>query len=76
MKSKIPDQKFLSQHHAYIGKDVFVNLFRTFLNKYPLDRDIGFVILLDLIKGSNLRLEIGVCSVVSTMETSGAARKW
>ena len=43
---------------------------------FILDRDTGPVILLNLIKGSNLRLEIGVCSVVSTMETSGAAGKW
>ena len=41
-----------------------------------LDRGTDPVILLKLIKGSNLRLEICVCSVVSTVETSGAARKW
>ena len=40
------------------------------------DRDTDSVILLNLIKGSNLRLEICVCSVVSTVETSGAAGKW
>ncbi|RGI25361.1 hypothetical protein DXC28_04825, partial [Ruminococcus sp. OM08-9BH] len=43
---------------------------------FILDRDTGPVILLNLIKGSNLRLEICVCSVVSTVETSGAAGKW
>ena len=43
---------------------------------FILDRDTGPVILLKLIKGSNLRLEICVCSVVSTVETSGAAGKW
>ena len=41
-----------------------------------LDRGTDPVILLKLIKGSNLRLEICVCSVVSTVETSGAAGKW
>ena len=41
-----------------------------------LDRSINFVIVLDPIKGSNLRLKICVCSVVSTVETSGVARKW
>jgi len=45
------------------------------IKKY-LDRGIDFVIVLDSIKGSNLRLKICVCSVVSTVETSGAARKW
>ena len=43
---------------------------------FLLDRDTDSVILLNLIKGSNLRLEICVCSVVSTVETSGAAGKW
>lgn len=33
MKNKIPDQKFLNQHHAYTDKDVFANRFQTFLNK-------------------------------------------
>ena len=43
---------------------------------FLLDRGTDPVILLNLIKGSNLRLEICVCSVVSTVETSGAAGKW
>ena len=43
---------------------------------FILDRGTDPVIILNLIKGSNLRLEICVCSVVSTVETSGAAGKW
>ena len=35
MKNKIPDQKFLNQHHAYTDKDVIANRFQTFLNKHP-----------------------------------------
>ena len=50
-------------------------IYNRIFTKY-LDRSIDFVIVLDSIKGSNLRLEICVCSVVSTVETSGAAGKW
>ena len=49
---------------------VFKNNFKN------LDRGTDSVILLALIKGSNLRLEICVCSVVSTVETSGTTWKW
>ena len=39
-----------------------------------LDKYTDFIVQSPLIKGSNLRFKIYVCSVVSTVETSGTAR--
>ena len=41
-----------------------------------LDKYTDFIVKSPLIKGSNLRFKTYVCSVVSTVETSGTARNW
>ncbi|MCG4763550.1 hypothetical protein L0P42_14540, partial [Fusicatenibacter saccharivorans] len=61
---------YLQAKVTRMRRAVFKNNFKN------LDRGTDSVILLALIKGSNLRLEICVCSVVSTVETSGTTWKW
>ena len=62
-------------YNRILQQNITTEHYNRIFTKY-LDRSIDFVIVLDSIKGSNLRLKICVCSVVSTVETSGAAGKW
>jgi len=41
-----------------------------------IDKETGIIVQSNLIKRSNLCLEICVCSVVSTVEPSGTSGKW
>ena len=44
--------------------------------KMNIDKETGSIVQSNLIKRSNLCLEICVCSVVSTVEPSGTSGKW
>ena len=51
-------------------------LWKTCIRFGVLDKYTDFIVQSPLIKGSNLRFKTYVCSVVSTVETSGTARNW
>ena len=50
--------------------------FGRYSKKMNIDKETGIIVQSNLIKRSNLCLEICVCSVVSTVEPSGTSGKW